>query len=450
MTGHASILIVDDEPIAIDNLAHVFTRSGYAVERAVSGEAAIELLDRRRFDVVLTDLRMPGIDGLTLLKHIRLAQPMTEVIVVTAFASPQSAVEAMQGGAFYYVEKPFRLDDVRKVVAEAVEKVRLKKENASLRSQVATDAARKDIVSEDPEMLSTIETATRIASSDCSVLIEGETGTGKEVMARLLHRASLRKDGPFVAINCGAFNEELLANELFGHQRGAFTGALGEKAGLFETANEGTLFLDEVTEMPLPMQVKLLRVLQEKEVLRLGATKPIPVNVRILAATNRDAALEVEAGRFRQDLYYRINVVTLNLPPLRQRRRDIPILAMHFLERYGRTMSRRIDRFSGQALDALQNYRFPGNIRELENIVERGVAIARGDQIELDDLPRHVTGTGASFDPFQPDSILPLEELELRYITWVLDQCQGNQQLAARRLGIDRTTLWRKLKRAAQ
>jgi DNA-binding NtrC family response regulator len=446
MTDRASVLIIDDEPIAIDNLSHVFRRSGYTVERAESGEAAIELLDHHRFDVVLTDLRMPGIDGLTLLKHIRAAQTMTEVIVVTAYASPHSAVEAMHEGAFYYVEKPFRLEDVRKVVAEAVEKVRLKKENASLRSQVANDAARNDFLSEDPEMLAIIETATRVAPSDCSVLIEGETGTGKELMARLLHRASLRKDFPFVAVNCGAFTEELLANELFGHQRGAFTGALNEKAGLFEAANEGTLFLDEVTEMPLPMQVKLLRVLQEKEVLRLGATKPVPVNVRILAATNRNAAHEVEAGRLRQDLYYRINVVTLSLPPLRQRPRDIPILAMYFLEHYSRTMARRIDRFSGPALDALQKYRYPGNIRELGNIIERGVAISRGDKIELDDLPRHVTGTDATFDPFQNDSILQLEELEARYITWVLDLCQGNQQLAARHLGIDRSTLWRKLK----
>jgi transcriptional regulator with PAS, ATPase and Fis domain len=281
------------------------------------------------------------------------------------------------------------------------------------------------------------------------VLLEGETGTGKEVIARLLHRASLRKEGPFVAINCGAFNEELLANELFGHQRGAFTGAIGEKPGLFEAANGGTLFLDEVTEMPLPMQVKLLRVLQEKEVLRLGATKPTPIDVRILAATNRDASLEVEAGRFRQDLFYRINVVTLNLPPLRARRQDIPILAMHFLERYAKTMARTMAGFSGAALDALQCYRFPGNIRELENIVERGVAVARSDHIDIGDLPRHVTETPSEFAPFQPDSIIPLEELEQRYIAWVLEQCHGNQQLAARRLGIDRTTLWRKLKRQA-
>jgi two-component system response regulator HydG len=447
MSNRHRILVVDDETIAVENLAHVFARAGHEVATATSGDAALELLGESVFDVMLTDLRMPGMDGMTLLAQARQLCPDLEVVVVTAFASPHSAVEAMRAGAFYYVEKPFRLDEVRKVVGEALEKVRLKRENRMLRARIASQQAGIPLVSEDPEVLALMETAKRIAASDCAVMVEGETGTGKEVVARLVHDASPRRDAPFVAINCGAFSEELLANELFGHERGAFTGAGADKPGLFEAANGGTLFLDEITEMPLPMQVKLLRVLQEKEVLRLGATKPRPIDVRFVSATNRTIDKEVQEGRFRQDLYYRLNVVSLHLPPLSARRGDIPLLAMHFLRRYSRSMGREILGFSAAALDALQRHSFPGNIRELENIVERGVAITQSASIELGDLPAQLANPSSSFDPYDPLDICPLEEMEQRYITWVLGECKGNQQLAAKRLGIDRSTLWRKLKR---
>jgi transcriptional regulator with PAS, ATPase and Fis domain len=329
-----------------------------------------------------------------------------------------------------------------------VEKTRLKRENRQLRERVEHYAGRGTIVTQDETMLRLLDTARQVAPTDCNVLVLGETGTGKELLARYVHQCSRRAQQPFMAVNCGAFTEELLAGELFGHVKGAFTGAVADRRGLVESAAGGTLFLDEITEMTPAMQVKLLRVLQEREVLRVGATSPVPVDVRVVAATNRDLQEAVKGGSFRQDLYFRLNVVALELPPLRRRRSDIPLLCAHFLRKYAALMGKEVTAIAPEALDLLMNLDLPGNVRELENLIERGVAVASGSRIEAAALPRELRAAPGPH-PAEGDAVLTLEEMERNYIRWVLDTAGGNQQLAAQRLGIDRVTLWRKLKRYA-
>ena len=443
------LLVVDDERIALANLKHVLGKAGYEVTATSSGARALEMLDEQPFDAVLTDLRMEQVDGMQVLRHCRERGVDAEVIVITGFATPESAVEAMREGAFYYIVKPFRLDEVRKVVAEAVEKSRLRRENRDLRSRLDSLEGRGRIVTQDETMLRLLDTARQVAPTDCNVLVVGDTGTGKELLARHVHDASRRARGPFVAINCGAFSEDLLANELFGHEKGAYTGATGQKTGLVEAAQGGTLFLDEVTEMTPAMQVKLLRLLQEREFLRLGASAPVPADVRFVAATNRDPQQAVKDGVFRQDLYFRLNVVTLKLPALAARKADIPLLCASFLHRYSALMGKEVEAVAPEALDLLMAYDFPGNVRELENLIERGVAVAASDRIEAAHLPEEVRGAGAPAPRGRDGTILTLEEMERNYIRWVLDELGGNQQAAAQRLGIDRVTLWRKLKRYA-
>ena len=440
------LLIVDDEAITLDNLGHIMAKEGYAVETASSGAAAVALLDRQPFDVVLTDLRMEGVDGMDVLEKARSVQPEAEVIFITAYATTESAVQALKHGAFYYIAKPFRLDEVRKVVAEALAKVALRRENDSLRREVERYRDGDGIITQDSGMQRLLEMARQIAPTDCSVLITGESGTGKELLAKYIHRQSTRRDGPYVAVNCGAFAEQLLANELFGHEKGAFTGATALKKGLVETSAGGTLFLDEVTEMTPAMQVKLLRVLQEREVLRLGGTRPVKCDVRVVAATNRDVLESVRNGSFREDLYFRLNVVNLDLPPLARRPDDIPLLARHFVQKYAARMNKPVLRIAPEVLTVLMGYRFSGNVRELENLVERGTAIAQGDTIELAHLPDNLR-TAEAMRRVQATGRLPtLEEQEQRYIHRVLDEVNGNQTLAAQILGINRASLWRKLK----
>ena len=373
--------------------------------------------------------------------------PDTEVILITGHATLESAVEAMKQGAFHYLAKPFRLDEVRKVVAEALEKIRLKRENRSLREQVEGYQGTVRIITQDGRMQHLLDMARQVAPTDCNVLITGESGTGKELFARYLHHHSRRESGPFVAVNCGAFNEELLANELFGHDKGAFTGAHADKKGLLEAANGGTLFLDEITEMSPAMQVKLLRVIQEQEVLPLGATAPVKVDVRFIAATNRDVQDMVKQGGFRQDLYFRLNVVNLHIPPSRARREDVPLLAHHFLLKHAATMGKDVTELAADALDLLHAYDFPGNVRELENIIERGVALATGDSIEAAHLPDDLRELSIRTFRKKAGRMPTLEEQERDYILWVLQEAGGNQTLAAQMLGIDRVSLWRKLKR---
>lgn len=441
----ATVLVVEDEPVALKNLEHVLTREGYHVLATTQGADALRILAETAVDVVLTDVRMEGVDGMQVLARARQLQPDTEVIIVTGYATLDAAVQAMRGGAFYYLAKPFRLEEVRKVVREAAEKVRLKKENRQLRSRLETPAD-SPVITRDLNMQAVLATARQVAPTDCNILISGESGTGKELMAREVHAHSRRAAGPFLAINCGAFSEELLANELFGHEKGAFTGATGGKTGLIEAASGGTLFLDEVSEMPASMQVKLLRVIQEREVLRLGATKPRRVDVRFVAASNRDLRAEVDACSFRVDLFYRLNVVNLHLPRLMERRGDIALLARFFLEKYARRMERPVHDIEPEAMRLLQAYHYPGNVRELENIVARGVALASGEHIEASHLPDEVH-TPATPRPETAGTATSLAEREREHLRWALEQSGGNKSRAARMLGIDRVSLWRKLKK---
>ncbi|MDP2111976.1 MAG: sigma-54 dependent transcriptional regulator [Thiobacillus sp.] len=441
------VLIVDDEKVAMKNLEHVMKKEGYAVTATQSGGNALALLEKQAFDVVLTDLRMEKVDGMQILKRCRENHPDTEVILITGFATLESAVEAMKHGAFFYIAKPYRLDEVRKVVAEALEKTRLKRENRSLREQVESYQGRVRILTQDSHMQHLLEMARQVAPTDCNILITGESGTGKELFARYLHHHSRRESGPFVAVNCGAFNEDLLANELFGHGKGAFTGAHADKKGLLEAASGGTLFLDEITEMPPAMQVKLLRVIQEKEVLPLGATVPVKIDVRFIAATNRDVLDMVKQGGFRQDLYFRLNVVNLHIPALSARKEDVPLLAHHFLAKHAALMGKEVTELATDTLDLLRAYDFPGNVRELENIIERGVALATGHGIDPAQLPDDLRELSIRTFRKKAGRIPTLEEQEQDYITWVLQEAGGNQTLAAQMLGIDRVSLWRKLKR---
>ncbi|MBF0271684.1 MAG: sigma-54-dependent Fis family transcriptional regulator [Magnetococcales bacterium] len=447
MGDTGAVLIVDDESIAVRNLAHVMRKEGYRVTTADSGARALELLTRQPFEVVLTDLRMEGVDGMGVLRGCKNRFPDTEVILITGFATLESAVESMREGAFFYLAKPYRLEEARKVVREAMHKVHLRRENRQLKEQLRGLRAKGPIITRDPGMLKLLETARQVAPTGCNILITGESGVGKELIARDLHAHGGRPEGPFVAVNCGVFTEELLAGELFGHEKGAFTGAVNTRQGLMETAAGGTLFLDEVTEMSLSMQVKLLRAIQEREIVRVGGTRPIPVDARFIAATNRDLGEAVAGGRFRQDLYFRLNVITLAVPPLKERRGDIELLANHFLKRGAERMERSVERISPEAMALLREYDFPGNIRELENIVERAVALSDGVEI----LPVHWPdtlrlGVIRAFHK-RPGGSPTLEELEADYIQWVLGETGGNQTLAATILGIDRVSLWRKLKR---
>jgi DNA-binding NtrC family response regulator len=441
------LLLVDDERVALRNLEHVMKKEGYHILATQSGANALAALEREAFDVVLTDLRMEKVDGLQILRRCRELHPDTEVIIITGFASLESAVELMKLGAFYYIAKPFRLEEVRKVVAEALEKVRLKRENQALREEVEKYQGKVRIITQDPQMLHLLETARQIAPTDCNVLLSGESGTGKELFAKYLHHASQRRDQTYLAVNCGAFSEELLANELFGHEKGAFTGAHQAKAGLLETVSGGTLFLDEITEMSLSMQVKLLRVVQEREVLRLGGTQAVKVDVRFIAASNRDMRQAVQDGLFRQDLYFRLNVVNLHIPPLAERREDIPLLAWYFLHKHTALMRKYLGEISAEALEVLKNYDFPGNVRELENIIERGVALGGGGSLGVAQLPDDLRGAGLRTFRKKDGHIPTLEEIENEYIQWVLRESRGNQTLAAQTMGIDRVSLWRRLKK---
>ncbi len=447
MQNSAKILIIDDEKIALKNLEHVMKKDGYDVTGTQSGQNALKLLDEHHFDVVLTDLRMEKVDGMQILKRCRELYPDTEVIMITGYATLQSAVDTMKHGAFYYIAKPFKLDEVRQVVKEAFEKVLLKRENIQLREQIETYQGKVKIITQDLSMQRLLDTARQIAPTDCNVLISGESGTGKELFAKFIHYNSTRSQGPFFAVNCGAFTEELLSNELFGHEKGAFTGAETMKKGLVEMASRGTLFLDEIAEMPAPMQVKLLRVIQEREVLRLGATEPVNVDVRVIAATNRDISDAIKSGSFRQDLYFRLNVVSLYIPPLSERKEDIHILSHYFLGKYAALMKKPVKEIAPDVIALLMNYDFPGNVRELENIIERGVALSTGPSIEVGHLPEDLRELSIRTFRKKQGKIPSLEDQEVTYIQWVLGETGDNKTLAAQILGIDRVSLWRKMKK---
>ncbi len=441
------ILVVDDEEVAVRNLTYALGKEGYQVVGVNSGAAALAALDERHFDVVLTDLRMEKIGGMQVLEYTHKRHPGTPVIVITGYATVSSAVDAMKEGAYHYVAKPFRLDEVRVVVRDAIELGRLRVENRRLHDLVDSYQSGGNVITRNPVMQQLLATSRQVAATDCNIFITGESGTGKELLARFIHANSLRRDKPFIAINCGAFSEELLSNELFGHVKGAYTGADSDRKGLIETASGGTLFLDEITEMSSSMQVKLLRVVQERELLPIGGTIPITVDVRFLAATNRDLKKAVDDGVMRSDLYYRLNVVNLELPPLRERREDVALLAQYFLKKYALAMQRPASEIDAQALAALQRYDFPGNVRELENNIERGVALSTDGRLGLAQLPEELRGNLSEEDGKFSSKMPTLEQQESDYILWVLKQTQGNRTQAAQILGIDRVSLWRKLKK---
>lgn len=447
MSDKSRILIVDDEEITLENLEHVLKKEGYEVAAVSSGVQALKHLEASPFDLVLTDLKMKKVDGMEILEKVKQRHPDTEVIMITGYATVSSAIEAMKKGAFHYVAKPFKLDEIRLVVARAIKKKRLQDENRELKHQLTIQGNAPLIIGKSKSILEIKRFIQQIAPSDCNVIITGESGTGKELVAQSIHHYSLRATKRFVAVNCGAFTEELVANELFGHEKEAFTGALSTKIGLLETANGGTVFLDEVGDMPLSMQVKLMRVIQEREVIRLGDTKPIAINVRFVSATNKDLKKAITEGSFRQDLYYRLNVVSLHMPTLMERKEDIPLLTYYFLDKYARAGNKAVKEISLDALEILTSYSYPGNVRELENIMERAVALAGQETIELKDLPFDLQQMEIHTFRRRENQLLTLEEREKEYIQWILQQMDGNKSRTAEVLGIDRVSLWRKLKK---
>ena len=445
------VLVVDDEAIARENLAHALVRAGYEALAVGDSRAALAELGNAPFDLLLTDLRLGEAseeDGIGLMERARKLHPGLEVVVMTGYATVPGAVSAMNRGAFSYLAKPLNLDEVRALTAKAVESCRLRREVLDLRQRLKDRDAPPLLVGRSPAMAALMGTIGQVAPTSSTVLLLGETGTGKELAARAIHHASLRSDKRFLAVNCGAFNEELLASELFGHEKGAYTGATERKAGLFEAAQGGTLFLDEVGEMTPSMQVRLLRVLQERKLLRVGGTTDIPVDVRVIAATNKDLAVEAGAGAFRLDLYYRLNVITLRLPALAERREDIPLLARHFLLKYSELLSREVRALSPEVLGILATYPFPGNIRELENLMERAVVLAEGPVVEPRHLPPDMQLDQPQLKTSRQGGMSTLEENERQHILLVLDQTGGNKSRASEILGIDRASLWRKLKKA--
>ncbi len=442
-----SLLIIDDEPIAVKNLTHLFTKSGYKVTARTTGSGGFKMLEEQHFDVVITDLKMDKVDGMGILKKAQQVDPDLAVIMLTGHGSYESVVQAMKMGAYHYLTKPYQLDEIREVVKHALELVTLKRENKKLKSHLLKAPGQHQIITQDPTTLQLLNTMRQVSPSDCSVIISGESGTGKELAARFIHDNSQRSSGPFMAVNCGALQEELLANELFGNEKGAYTGVGSDHQGLIEAAEGGTLFLDEIAKMSLNMQVKLLRVLQENEIQRPGGTKTCDINVRFLAATNCDLEQEVADGRFRQDLFYRLNVIQIHLPPLSARKDDIPLLAYHFLQKHLQNMNKDIEDFDPDVMEALSQYGFPGNIRELENIIERAIVLATEKKITLAQLPATLTEHSISVMRFDKNKLPTLDEQEIEYIKWVLDKCGGNRTKAAGILGIDRVSLWRKIKK---
>jgi DNA-binding NtrC family response regulator len=443
----ARILIVEDEFIARENLEHVLQKEGYQTVALDNGVKALKELEKTEFDLVMTDLRMQQVDGMQILERTRELYPDTEVIMITGYATVSSAVEAMQKGAYHYLAKPCKIDEVRILVRQALERRWLKQEVIELRQQIQTQKGIPQLIGKTPQMDALKNLIAQIAPTDCTVLILGETGTGKELVAKAIHHLSSRSDQRFLAINCGSFTEELLAHELFGHEKEAFTGARGVKKGLLEVATGGTIFLDEIAEMSLSMQVKLLRVLQDKTFFRVGGTTEIPVDIRILAATNKDLKKEVERGTFRQDLYYRLDVITLEVSTLSERKDDILLLSQHFLEKFSSAQGKQVEKLSNEVMDILLSYAFPGNVRELENIIERAVTLASGSTVEVSHLPADLREQRFDIQRRPKSELHTLEENEQEYISWVLTQVNGNKTKAAEILGIDRVSLWRKLKR---
>jgi DNA-binding NtrC family response regulator len=446
----SSILIVDDDAGVRDSFETVLAKD-YDLVFATQGPEALRILSARDVNLVLLDIRMPGMDGIEVLRRIKEVNDQTEVVVVTAVKSLKTAVEAIKLGASDYITKPFDIHDILALIKRVMEKQELLKEVLYLRSEVAWDRRFENLVGRNARMQEIYALITRIADNNATVLLNGESGTGKEVLARAIHQQSNRAQRPFVAVNCAAIPSELLESELFGHEKGSFTGAIATKVGKFELATGGSLFLDEVGSMRLDLQAKILRALQEREIERVGGTRIIKIDVRVIAATNRDLKKAVEEDTFREDLYYRLNVVPITLPPLRQRRDDIPLLVEHFITKYNREFTRKVKGFSAGATAALYQYEWPGNVRELENVIERAVALAQSETISLRELPLDISILSRDMIQDVQRDGLSLREarnhFERQYILNILEKVQWNQTEAARVLGLHRNTLLWKLQR---
>jgi len=441
-----NLLLVDDQPEVLEGLKMAFKRTDHEVRSASSGEQAMQILNSEPIDIVLTDLRMEGADGMDVLRHAQNLSPTPVVIIITAHGTIENAVDALKEGAYHYLTKPVNLKELRVLVEKAGEHIQLVRENQNLRAQIDKRFNIEGMIGETAEMQQIYDKLQLIAPTKANVLVLGESGTGKEVLAKAIHSASPRARKPFVPVNCSALPENLLESELFGHERGAFTGAVSKREGRFETASGGTIFLDEIGEVPLSMQVKLLRVLEEREIQRVGGSANVKVDVRIVAATNKELSDEVAEGRFREDLYYRLNVVSLTLPPLRHRRGDIPHLARHFLAEFAREHGRDVPKLSKEAIEALSSYHWPGNVRELRNIMENASVFLRGDTLRAEDLPADIKKTDVPKDGLYFPLGMPLEDVETEYLKRTLDACDGNRTKAAEVLKISRRTLQRRIK----
>ncbi len=437
------IAVVDDEAVVRTRLQKALSKESNIVHTYGSGEEFLKSLESTQYDLAFLDVVLPGMNGIEILKQVKNRFPETEIILITGYASIDSAIQAVKLGAFHYVSKPFKMDEIRNLTDKALEHRRLLFENRDLKSRLEACDGWGEMIGVSPTLKEVFRMVGKVAPLDCNVLIQGESGTGKELVARSIHRESRRRDRPFVAFNCGGFTEELISSELFGYERGAFTGATATKIGILETSHGGTAFMDEIGDMPLSMQGKLLRVIQEKQIMRVGGNKPIQLDLRFIAATNKDLKRVVREGRFREDLFFRLNVVQITLPSLVQRKDDIPLLIGHFLQKYSHKFSKKILGIDSPAQQVLLAYTYPGNVRELENIIERAVALAEHETVTVDDLPVDL----------REYSVIPygewptLEEQEREYLQKVLASTGYNLGQCARILDLPRTTLWRKMKK---
>jgi len=441
MKKKAKIIVIDDEAIIRDSLREWLGEVGHQVLTAENGAQALEIIEREKPNIAIVDLVMPGMDGIELLNKAKEIAPRLEAVIVTAYASIPTAIAAIRAGAYDYVEKPFCPEKMELLIDKIIEHQKVVEENIFLHQQLEERYRFENIIAKSPKMQQVTEVIKVIAKSNATMLITGESGTGKELVARAIHSQSYRKDKPFVAVSCAALPESLLESELFGHEKGSFTGAHAQRRGKFEVAHRGTLFLDEIGEMSANIQVHLLRVLEEKEFNRVGGNELIKVDVRVISATNRDMKKAVAGGQFREDLYYRLNVVTIELPPLRERQEDIPLLAHHFLKKFALENQKEVTDFSPEATDFLLKYEWPGNVRELENAIERAVILAKNPYIDAADLPMESPKLARQATPEQS-----LEDVEKNHILRVLEENNRNYSQAARVLGISRVTLYNKVK----
>jgi len=447
MIEKANILIIDDDEAILDSCGQVLKKEGYAVKGAKEGNEGLKLFKEEFFHIVLLDLKLPGLDGMEILSRIKEENPGTAVIIITGYATVESAVEAMKRGAFNYISKPFSPEELRIVTGKALKNREIYFENIYLREELEKQIEFDMVIGKSKAMEKVLDIVRRISSSESTVLISGESGTGKELLAREIHNHSPRKNAPFVVVDCGALVETLFESELFGHVKGSFTGAHETKHGRFEIASGGTIFLDEISNISLNIQAKLLRVIQEREITRVGSTKPIKIDVRILVATNENLADLVKKEKFREDLFYRLSVVPIHIPPLRERKEDIPFLVEHFLQKYNKMARKMINSISPAVNKALMEYDWPGNIRELENTIERAVVLSKGTELELENLVYHgITSTSSWLHPVG-GRYKTLEDIEKEYINTLLQDQYGNKSKTAKILGIDRKTLTAKIKK---